>query len=94
MRIPPITSIDVAIELYYSKRQLFNADIRKLFGNRCGKTVCNLKEEARKIMREKDTPSWNAVAVNTADAYEAWGLEIKDLERRYEKLEKLRRERA
>lgn len=40
-------------------------------------------------MAENQTPSWNALRVNTKDAYAAWGLDIEDLERRYRKLKKL-----
>lgn len=32
--------------------------------------------------------NWNALAVNTDCAFEAWGLNINDLERRYIKLRK------
>lgn len=40
-------------------------------------------------MNENDVPQWNALRVNTKTAYEAWGLNIDDLERRYRKLQKL-----
>jgi len=40
-------------------------------------------------MNERSTPVWNAQRVNTEIAYEAWGLNITDLERRLKKLKAL-----
>ena len=37
-------------------------------------------------MTERNTPVWNAQRVNTEIAYEAWGLNITDLEHRLKKL--------
>lgn len=89
MRVPPIASLETAIRLYYEKIELYNDDIRELFGKISGTSIVNLKELGREVMRSSDIPSWNARAVNTRAAYEAWGLEIDDLERRYNKLKKL-----
>lgn len=89
MRVPPIASLETAIRLYYEKIELYNGDIRELFGKVSGTKIARLKELGREVMRKSDIPSWNARAVNTQAAYEAWGLEIDDLERRYNRLKKL-----
>ncbi len=40
-------------------------------------------------MIELNTPVWNSSRINTKVAYEAWGLDIADLEHRYKKLQEL-----
>ena len=92
MRIPQVTGIETAIEIYYSTIEMKNADIRQLFGKISSSTIAKLKNVARAKMREKDVPTWNANYVNTAAAFEAWGLNIEDLERRAAKLSKLKRQ--
>lgn len=89
VRIPPITSLKTAIELYYSRTELGNADIEELFGKHSTATVSRLKRKARQKMAELNIPSWNGNRVNTEAAFESWGLNITDLERRYKKLQEL-----
>lgn len=89
VRIPPITSLKAAIELYYSRTELGNADIEQLFGKLSSATVAKLKHKARQKMVELSTPAWNAQRVNTEVAFAAWGLNIADLERRHKKLQEL-----
>lgn len=89
VRIPPITSLKTAIELYYSRTELGNSDIEELFGKHSTATVSRLKRKARQKMVELNVPTWNGNRVNTTAAFEAWGLDVKDLERRYKKLQEL-----
>lgn len=89
VRIPPITSLRKAIELYYSRTELGNSDIEELFGKHSSSTIARLKSKARQKMIEQGTPVWNANRVNTTVAFEAWGLDVKDLEHRYKKLQEL-----
>lgn len=89
VRIPPITSLKTAIELFYSRTELGNADIKDLFGKHSSSTISRLKRKAIQKMAELNTPVWNASRVNTEAAYTAWGLDIADLERRYKKLQEL-----
>lgn len=82
--------METAIRLYYANIELYNRDIAELFGEKIGgNRILKLKREARKKMDEENIPMWNAYAVNTKAAYKAWGLDIDDLERRYNKLKKL-----
>lgn len=88
VRIPQVVDIREAIELYWRKTEIGTGDICKLFGisrERAGK----LKAVARAVMNERGTISYNAMCVNTDVAFEAWGLRIADLEKRYAKLQKL-----
>ena len=85
VRVPALQDIPNAIRIYYEKHELTSADIKELFGC-CAATAKKMKDMARKLMGERDVPNWNALAVNTDCAFEAWGLDIDDLERRYKKL--------
>ena len=89
VRIPPITSPETAIKVYYLHPDLGNKEITELFGKCSSATITRLKGKARDKMLELGTPVWNANRVNTQVAYEAWGLDINDLEFRYKKLQEL-----
>lgn len=89
VRIPPITSLKTAIKLFYSRTELGNADIEELFGKHSSSTIARIKRKARQRMIEQGTPVWNANRINTKVSYEAWGLDIADLEYRYKKLQEL-----
>ena len=94
MRIPKLKSISGAIRIYYTNIELDNQTIRELFapakGDKISSTcVCDLKELARGKMREQGCPVYDGKRVNTKVAFEAWGLDIADLEERYEKLKSL-----
>lgn len=89
VRVPAITSIETALRLYYSKTELHNCDIIELFGKISTGLIVKLKNAARDVMNTEDIPNWNPVAVNTAAAYKAWGLDIVTLERNFARLKKL-----
>lgn len=91
VRIPQITSIETALRIYYSRIELSSTDMRDLFGKISDTAVWKLKKKARELMAERSTPMWNARYVNTEVAYEAWGIDVLDLERRHEKLKQLGR---
>lgn len=87
-RIPQIPCIKKAIYIYYAKIELATRDIRNLFSC-CSTTATRLKNIAMEHITEQKIPIWDAGRVNTKAAYEAWGLDIKDLEERQKKLEKI-----
>ena len=89
VRIPQIVDLKTAINLYYMRTALSNADIEMLFGKHSSSTIAKLKKMAQNKMVEKNVMSLNALCVNTAAAYEAWGLDINDLEHRFQKLKQL-----
>lgn len=89
VRVPQVASIGKAIELYYSKTELSNADITELFGKLSRATISRLKQRVREEMVKRNTPIWNSTYINTQIAYEMWGLNIEDLEKRFDKLKKL-----
>lgn len=90
INIPMIGSIQTAIRLYYRPQDfLFNKDIKELFPGIGDVRVQKLKQLAKAKTAERNGMLLNSHSVNTKDAYEAWGLDIEDLEKRYAKLKKL-----
>lgn len=89
VRVPPIISLRTAIELFYTQTELGNSEITQLFGKRSPATIVRLKKKAQEKMVEMNIPSWNSNRVSTVAAFLAWGLDISDLERRYEKVRQL-----
>lgn len=88
VNIPQLVNLKQAITMYYTKTALTNSDIKALFA--CGPDkVADLKMLAKEVTAEKDKMQWNSLTVRTDDAFEAWGLDIDDLEKRYTKLKKL-----
>ncbi len=89
-RVPEIASLEKAIEIYYSKTQLGNRAIKDLFVSPIGSArVVGLKEMAFAVMAKKDVMPLNSTTVDTACAFEAWGLDIEKLERNYIRLKNL-----
>ncbi|MCI5892915.1 MAG: hypothetical protein MRZ66_05895 [Clostridiales bacterium] len=83
-----IVSLDTAIRIYYENPEIGNAEIGELFGTKSSSTIKNLKKKAQDLMITREKKSFWPYTVNTAIAYEAWGLDIEDLERRRTKLKK------
>ena len=89
MNIPPITGIEDALRIYYSNSELGNKEITALFGRRSTATISRLKRVAKDEMTARNILSYGANKVNTAVAYEVWGIDVKDLERRMKKIKEL-----
>lgn len=87
-----LRDVETAVKLYYAMLELENKDIRELFTVASQSTTLRLKKRARALMSEKGVEPFSPTAVNTTCAYEAWGLDIKDLERRLKRLTVLERE--
>ena len=83
-----VKDIGVAVRLFYERFELSNKDIKELFGVTGSNTVTRLKNQALQLMAEKGRQPWSKECVNTECAYEAWGLDITELEKRYAKLKK------
>ena len=91
VRIPQLLDIRKAVELYYSRLDLSNADIKDLFGNMSSSTVAKLKALAEKQRMKDGVSKWSANRVVTMCAYKAWGLDIEDLEKRVKALDRMSR---
>ncbi len=89
-RVPPLTSLEMAVRLYYEKLELGNAELKQLFGEKHSPaTFCRLKNAAREVMQKENIGTYSIHRVNTKAAYVAWGLDIADLEARYLKLKRM-----
>ncbi|MCL2003986.1 MAG: hypothetical protein FWG72_08295 [Oscillospiraceae bacterium] len=89
MNIPPVTSIENALRLYYSHSELGNKEIVQLFGKLSTATIARLKKMAKDEMLRRDMLSYGIYKVNTVVAYTVWGIDVFDLERRRKKLKEL-----
>lgn len=83
------TDVQTAMEMYYRKTELESDDISKLFGTKSSATIARLKRMAREEMAKNGVMPFSNTAVTVDLAYQAWKLDIADLERRYNKLKKL-----
>lgn len=88
VHIPSIADLKTAIRIYYTKLELNCTDIRELFPSASKSTVTKLKNKARERMVEDGVLTYGTYSVNTKAAYKAWGLDIADIEKRYERLKK------
>ena len=89
MRIPTITSIENALKIYYENTEVGNKEIKILFGSCSTATISKLKKRVKEEMIKKEVYSFSAYKVNTTIAYDVWGIDITDLEKRLYKLKEL-----
>ena len=89
MNIPRITGIDTALKIYYANSELGNKEINTLFGKRSSDTICRLKRIVKDEMNARDVYSYGANKVNTEVAFEVWGIDVEDLEKRMRKIKEL-----
>ena len=89
INIPEITDIDTAISIYYRYPEISTKEIAQLFRKRSKSTIIRLKKLAQKQMVEDYVYTHGMYKVNTESAYRAWGLDVEDLEKRRNKLQKL-----
>lgn len=89
MNIPQLKDIDIAIQIYYKYPEITAKEIQLLFVKNSKSTINKLKKLAQKQMIEDNINTLSLNKVNTSCAYKAWGIDIKDLENRRNKLKKL-----
>jgi len=89
MNIPPVTSIDNALQIFYKHSEIGNKEISVLFGKLSTATISRLKKAVKIEMSKRDIYSYGMYKVNTTVAYDVWGLDVADLEERRNKLKAL-----
>ena len=89
MNIPQITSIDNALKIYYSHSELGNKEISSLFGQLSSATTAKLKKLVKDEMNIREILSYGLNKINTTVAFDVWGIDINDLEKRRKKLKAL-----
>ena len=83
-----ISDIETAVVIYYRSPELSTSDIMTLFN--CSKSaVRTLKQKARETQKEQGKHTFSNSTVNTKCAYQAWNIDIDDLEKRLIKLHKI-----
>lgn len=85
-----ITSVENAIRIYYSYPELNTKQINELFGGIAPSTATKYKNAAKALQKEKGIKTMSPYAVHTKTAYEAWHIDIDELEANYRKLIKLK----
>lgn len=85
-----IADLDTALRIYYAYPELQNPQLCELFGRQLGSsTLSKYKKIIRDRQRQLDIKTSMPHAVNTAVAYEVFGIDVEDLEKRRTKLKKL-----
>lgn len=81
-----IKNIDTALRIYYENTEIGNAEIRELFGNLANSTILSMKNDVLNKMTERNIQRFRYHTVNTEVAFEVWGIDVEDLEKRRSKL--------
>ena len=89
INIPQITDIDTVISIYYRYPEISTKEIEKLFKRHSKSTIIRLKKLAQQKMIEDNIYTHGIYKINTECAYKAWGLNVEDLEKRRNKLQRL-----
>lgn len=85
-----ISDVSLVVEMYYSKTELCNSDIREIFN--CGSTAASkLKKQALEHQVSKNVKTFSARCVDTECAFQAWGIDIDKLEKKAKKLAQFNR---
>ena len=87
-----LADIDTIMDIYLNKPVLGNAEIMRLF-NCKGGSALRLKKEAQQLMNERGELNYSKYTVNTETAFKAWHIDIRNIEKRYTKKQKLRERR-
>lgn len=84
-----LQDIETAVQYYYKFFELGTPEIMHLFG--CSRnTALRLKKVAQKQQEEDGKQTFSPLNVNTRCAFEAWGIDIRDLEKRALRLQAFR----
>ncbi|MCL2663646.1 MAG: hypothetical protein FWE83_10040 [Oscillospiraceae bacterium] len=90
MNIPQITSIDNALKIYYTHSEIGNKEIALLFGRHSSATAAKLKKVVKNEMIKRNEISYGLYKVKTGTAFDVWGIDVSDLEKRRKKLQALK----
>ena len=94
IRVPKIRSLEAALTVYYDNIFIGNKEIRELFisksGGNIGVTkIAELKKEVAAIAKEKGAMLYNETTVPVEVAFEAWGINVSELERKIKRKKSL-----
>ena len=89
MKVKPIVDIETALRIYYEHSEIDNNQIRELFGNIGSATQAKYKKAVKEEQATRGIKTMQMNAVNTEIAYDVWGIDVEDLEKRHKKLKSL-----
>lgn len=94
LSVPRLADFDTVLKIYYENTEIGHQKIKQLFVPDKGKnissaTVRQLFVAVAEEEVKRGTPKWSSHRVNTRVAFEVWGIDIDDVERRKKKLDKL-----
>ena len=89
MKYRQIADIETAIRIYYQYPEIDNNQMRELFGKICSSTAARYKKAVKDEQVNRNVKTMCIDAVNTEVAYDVWGIDVVDLERRLKKLKSL-----
>ena len=94
LSVPRLADFETVLKIYYENTEIGQQKIKELFVPDKGKCISSatvrrlfLAAEAEEVKR--GTMKWSSHRVNTRIAFEVWGIDIEDVERRKKKLDKL-----
>lgn len=88
-----VQNIETALEIYYTYPEIGTPEIMQLFC--CSRsTAARLKDVARAEQQKQEKLTFSPLNVNTKCAFEAWRIDVADLEKRVIKLRRFKSRQA
>ena len=88
MKVRKIADIDTALYIYYRYPEIGNKEIKELFGLGSA-TLTKYKKAVQEEQIKQNVKTSQLYTINTEMAYEVWGIDVAELEKRRDKLKKL-----
>ena len=82
--------LDILLRIYYENDEIGTSEIQQIFPSVGSTTICKMKREVSALMAERGIKTRRAYTIDTETAYEYWGFDAEDMERRRQKLIKLK----
>ena len=89
MKVKRITDIDTALQIYYRYPEIGNKEIKELFGGLGSAALTKYKKAVQGEQIKQNVKTSQLYTINTEVAYEVWGIDVAELEKRRDKLKKL-----
>ena len=89
MKVKRIADIDTALYIYYRYHEIGNEEIKELFGGLGSATLTKYKKAVQEEQIKQNVKTSQLYTINPEVAYEVWGIDVAELEKRRDKLKKL-----
>ena len=81
---------ETLLRIYYGNSELGTAEISAMFGGGVARsTISALKKKVLYGMAERGIPQHRTGVVDTGTAFEVFGIDVVDIEKKYKKLKQL-----